>query len=57
MVEIVLADVDVGVGGPGTLGVHRAGIVGVLRWDLLMLLIMMMTAINEERKSPVWLAP
>ena len=38
MVEIVLA--DVGVGGQGTLGVHRAGIVGVLRWDLLMLLLM-----------------
>ena len=38
MVEIAL--VDVGVGGPGTLGVHRAGIVSVLRWDLLVLLLM-----------------
>jgi len=40
MVEIVL--VDVGVGGQGTLGVHRADVVGILRWDLLMLLLVLL---------------
>ena len=39
VVEIALVDGVVVVGGPGTLGVHRAGIVGVLRWDLLMMLL------------------
>ena len=62
MVEIVL--VDVGVGGPGTLGVHRAGVVGILRWDLLMLLLvllvllkmMIMVKAESRRNTQSWLA-
>ena len=58
VVEIVL--VDVGVGGQGTLGVHRADVVGILRWDLLMLLVllkmMIMVKAESRRNTQSWLA-